>query len=182
MKNYDQSETLRNFLETVGIPDSYYSIGEYKEGAVCIENTQEGTIVYDAERAEKYRIEKYEIYGQAAFELISRIAMTKEDVELLQNAFFEEIEKETLSEVLELHDYLRSCSLEGYAEESICMEKEGKEYLVYNGERGNKYELRRHLKIISAFCDIISRVAENHEEESKMKYEFIEILTKKSEG
>lgn len=97
MKNYDQSKTLQKFFETVGIPKSYYSIGEYKEGAVCIENTKEGIIVYDAERAEKYRIQKYEEYWQAAVELISRIAMTKEDAEFLQNAFLEKIQKENLS-------------------------------------------------------------------------------------
>lgn len=182
MKNYNQAETLRKFLENVGIPNSYYSIGEYKEGAVCIENTEEGTIVYDAERAEKYRMEKYEKYGQAAFELISRIAMTKEDKKFLQNAFFEEIEKETLTEVLKHHNRLCLCSLEGYAEEAICMEKEENEYIVYEGERGNKYNLKRHPKIISAFCDIISRLAESDKEEGKMRHEFIEMLTKKSES
>ena len=97
MKNYDQSKTLRNFFETVGIPESYYGIGEYKEGAVCIENIEEETIVYDAERAEKYNLKKYEVYVQAALELISRIAKTKEDFEFLKNAFLEEIQKETLS-------------------------------------------------------------------------------------
>lgn len=182
MKNYDQSETLRKFLENVGIPNSYYSIGEYKEGAVCIENTEEGTIVYDAERAVKYRMEKYEKYGHAAFELISRIAMTKEDKEFLQNAFFEEIEKETLSEVLELNNLSNLYSLDGYAEEAVCMEKEEKEYAVYNGERGNKYNLNRYPEIINAFCDIISRLAESDEEEGKIRHEFIEMLIKKSEA
>lgn len=180
MKNYDQSETLRKFLETVGIPDSYYSIGEYKEGAVCIENTEEGTIVYDAERAEKYRMEKYEVYGQAAFELISRIAMTKEDSEFLQKGFFEEFEKETLNEVLELHNLSSLCSLEGYSDESICMEKEGNEYIVYEGERGNKYNLNRHSKSISAYVDIISRLAKSEKEEYKIINEFNEMLIKKS--
>lgn len=180
MKNYNLSETLRKFLENVGIPNSYYSIGEYKEGAVCIENTEEGTIVYDAERAVKYRMEKYEEYGDAAFELISRIALTKEDKKFLQNAFFEEIEKETLIEVLELHSLSHLCSLEGYAEETVCMEKEEKEYIVYNGERGNKYNLNRHPKIINAFCDIISRLAESDEEEGKIRHEFTEMLINRS--
>ena len=176
MKNYDLSKTLRKFLKNVGIPDNYYGIGKYTEGAVCIENTEEGTIVYTAERTEKYVIGKYEVYGEAAYELISRIAMTKEDAEFLQNAFFEEILKEILSQVLKLHNILHLCSLEGYVEEAVCMEKRENEYIVYEGERGNKYNLKKHTKIISAFCDIISRLAESDEEEGKIKNEFKKLL------
>lgn len=180
MKNYDLSETLRNFLENVGIPDSYYGIGKYKEGAVCIENTEDGTIVYTAERAEKYVIGKYEMYVQAAYELISKIAMTKEDAKFLQNSFFEEIQKETLREVLVIHNVLRFCSLEGYAEESVCMEKRKNKYIVYEGERGEKYNLKSHTKITSAFFDITSRLAKNDEEEIQMRKEFIKMLLEKS--
>ena len=60
------------------------------------------------------------------------------------------------------------------------MEKEGNEYIVYEGERGNKYNLKRYPKILSAFCDIISRLAESDEEESGIQNEFKKMLIKKS--
>ena len=180
MKNYDETETLRKVLENVSFPDSYYSIGKYKEGAVCIEKTEKGYIVYDAERAEKNDIKEYEIYGSAAYEVISRITMTKEDAEELQNNLFEEILKETLSEVLELNNLSHLCSVDGYAEEAVCMEKSGTGYIVYIGERNNKHDLKRYPKIISAFCDIISRLSESDEEEKKIRIEFMEKLAKKS--
>lgn len=180
MKKHDETETLRKVLEDVGIPDSCYSIGNYKEGAVCIEKTEEGYIVYDAEMAEKYDIEKYEAYGPAAFSLIARIAMTKEDAEELQNGLFEEILKETLSEVLELNNLSHLCSLDGYAEEAICMEKSRTGYIVYIVERNYKHDFKRYPKISTAFCDIISRLSESDEEETKIRREFMNSLSKKA--
>lgn len=75
---------------------------------------------------------------------------------------------------------MRLCSLEGYVEEAVCMEKIKNEYIVYNGERGNKCNLKKHTKIISAFWDIISRLAESNEEEGKIKNGFMKMLIKKS--
>ena len=37
MKQYKLSNILRKVLENIGIPESYYSIGKYKEGTICIE-------------------------------------------------------------------------------------------------------------------------------------------------
>ena len=58
MEQYKLSNILRKVLENIGIPESYYSIGKYKEGATCIEKVGKVYVVYNAERAERYeRIE-----------------------------------------------------------------------------------------------------------------------------
>lgn len=91
----------------------------------------------------------------------------------------EKILKGTLCKVLKLNNLSHLCSLDGYAEESVCMEKEGKEYIVYIGERNNKYDLRKYTKIIPAFGDIISRLSETDKEETKLKREFVKMLLNK---
>lgn len=176
MAKHDETNTLRKVLERVGIPDSYYSIGEYKEGAVCIEENEEGYVVYDAERAEKNEKKEYKLFGVAAYDIVSRIAMTKADEKYLQNEIFDEIMKEALTEVFELNDIPHFYSLEGYAEEAVCMEKDGKKYIVYDGERGNKYNIKKYRRIGIAFRDIISRVTESDEQEEKVTKDFTNKL------
>ena len=94
MSKHDITNILRKVLESVGMPDSYYSIGEYKEGAVCIEQNEKGYVVYDAERAKRNEEKEYKLFGVAAYDVISRIAMTKKDEKYLQKEVFDEIMKD----------------------------------------------------------------------------------------
>lgn len=87
MAKYDITESLRRVFEYKGIPKCCYSIGEYKEGAVCIERTETGYVVYDAKKAEKNNTKEYERSIDAARELIWRVAITKKDAEELQDEF-----------------------------------------------------------------------------------------------
>lgn len=176
MSKHDITNILRKVLESVGMPDSYYSIGEYKEGAVCIEQNEKGYVVYDAERAKRNEEKEYKLFGVAAYDVISRIAMTKEDEKYLQKEVFDEIMKEALKEVFELNNIPTFYSFEGYVEEAICMEKDGKKYIVYGGERGNKYNVKKYRSIGKAFRDIISRVTESHEQEEKVAKDFRDIV------
>lgn len=173
MVKKDETNTLRKVLERVGIPDSYYSIGEYKEGAVCIEENDEGYVVYGAERAERNEKKEHEEYVKTALDVISRIAMTKEDGEYLKNEFYLERTKEILEKTLELNDIPHIYySLEGYSEEAVCLEKTELGYLVYNGEKGNKYAKKEHPNIGDAIVDLISRVSESDAQNKIIQFQY----------
>ncbi len=84
--------------------------------------------------------------------------------------------KEVLEEVLKAngvpsHYY----SFDGYAESSVCMEETSDgALLVYGAERGNKFNVEIHPKLVNALYDIISRVTDSDEDERKIKAEFAE--------
>lgn len=59
-------------------------------------------------------------------------------------------------------------SIGSYAEESVCMERRNGNWDMYEGERGNKYNLKSHIDTDSAFRDLISRVAKSHDAEKQM--------------
>lgn len=184
MERNNLEERLRKVLEGRNIPSNSYSIEGFKDGASCLDRTQDGYIVYNAKKSRRNEREEFEVFGEAAYELISRIAMTKEEANEIQNEFFEEIMKACLEEALDArsHGYLRLCSLEGYVEYTICMEKEGTKYMVYEaGKRGNKYNITRHERMISAFFDIISRVSESEEEEENIRREWRKALVDKTQ-
>ena len=108
------------------------------------------------------------------------------DLKILQKSFenlsiseSEKIQKEILSEVLKHNNCLNYCSLDGYHEEAVCIGKESNEYIVYNGEKGNKYQLKKHSNITDAIFDIISRLSESDEVKTKIHNEFVEMLTKR---
>lgn len=56
----------------------------------------------------------------------------------------------------------------GYAEEAVCLEELTHSFLVYTGERWNRYEPREHLDIISACHDIISRLSDSNSKEKEL--------------
>jgi hypothetical protein len=80
-------ECFASTMKDIGIPDSTYSLEGYKEGASCIIEQNNRWLVFDAERAEKYRVKEFENIIQACFEVISRFARTKEDYDYLRGKF-----------------------------------------------------------------------------------------------
>lgn len=63
-------------------------------------------------------------------------------------------------------------SIKGYSEDAVCIECQGFSWIVYNGEKGNKYNLKCYNNVVSASYDLISRVSESEEESRKMKNVF----------
>lgn len=61
------------------------------------------------------------------------------------------------------------CSVGEYAEEAVCLEKNSPSWIVYEGERGKKYNIKTHMNCRDACYDIISRVAESDDSEKEMK-------------
>lgn len=61
----------------------------------------------------------------------------------------------------------------GYAEEAVCLEQLTHSFLVYIGERCNKEDSRKHLDIVSACYDIISRLSDSESQEKRLKNKFL---------
>lgn len=179
MAKIDVKEVLRQVLENMGIPESYYSIGGYKEGATCMQKVGKVYVVYDAERAKRYGNKECENELEACKEIIRRIAKNNEDFEILMQEFYDTRAKEVLKEVFDNEGIPgRYYSLEGYTEEAVCMEKSNKNYIVYTGERGKKHGVSKHQNISKALLNVISEVTESYEQEERVVEAFINKLYK----
>ncbi len=64
----------------------------------------------------------------------------------------------------------------GYGESALCIEKAGLKWIVYNGERGNKYNINELDTIIQACMFFIKEMAEDIDELKEMENEFIRLL------
>jgi len=61
------------------------------------------------------------------------------------------------------------CSIGEYAEEAVCLERHDLSWVVYDGERGKKYNIKTYRNCKEACYDLMSRVAESDEAEKEMK-------------
>lgn len=61
----------------------------------------------------------------------------------------------------------RYFSIGGYAEEAICLQKVESGWMIYEGERGGKYNSKIHVGCEAACCDMLSRLADSTEAEKK---------------
>lgn len=64
-------------------------------------------------------------------------------------------------------------SIGEYAEEAICLEKRGSDWIVYGGEKGQRNNLKPHADCKSACLDLIARVSGSDDEEKKLAEFFI---------
>ena len=64
------------------------------------------------------------------------------------------------------------CSVGEYAEEAVCLERNTPSWIVYEGERGKKYNIKTHMNCREACYDVISRVAESSDAEKELKDSF----------
>lgn len=60
-------------------------------------------------------------------------------------------------------------SLKGYSEEAMCLEYRDGCWLVYNGERGNKYDMKKYGNIYDACLNLILRLSDSDEEKERMQ-------------
>lgn len=70
------------------------------------------------------------------------------------------------------------CSVGEYAEEAVCLEKADSSWIVYEGERGKKYNIKTHRNCREACCDIISRVAQSDDSEKEITDLFLQECEK----
>lgn len=61
------------------------------------------------------------------------------------------------------------CSIGEYTEEAVCLEKNEPSWMVYEGERGKKYNIKTHMNCRDACYDIISRVSQSNDAEKSLK-------------
>lgn len=61
------------------IPKEFYSIGAYREEAVCIEKRNSKWIVYEAERGDRHNTKSYKDANKACYDLISRVSESTEE-------------------------------------------------------------------------------------------------------
>lgn len=59
-------------------------------------------------------------------------------------------------------------SIGSYLEEAICIENEGDKWIIYEGERGKKYNLKVFDSIVPACCNFLARISESEDQEKKM--------------
>lgn len=59
-------------------------------------------------------------------------------------------------------------SIGSFMEESICIEKKTTKWVVYSGERGNKYNFKTYTSFLLACRDFLSRVSESKEQEDRL--------------
>ena len=179
MAKMSMRKILRKVLENVGIPESYYSIEGYKAGATCIEKVDKVYVVYNAKRDEKCKYRQYESELEACTDVIRRIAKNNKDFRILKQEFYDTRAKEVLKKIFENEGIPRQYySLEGYAEEAVCMEKSDDSYIVYIGEKGKKHDVNDYLNISEALLNVISDVTESYAQEEKVMEAFIDKLYK----
>ncbi len=87
MNRYDFQTSLRKVLIANKIPKALYALGEYLEGAVCLEQTSGGYVVYCGEKGEKADKKEHEKLRLACFDLISRVIESPEEVKRIQTEF-----------------------------------------------------------------------------------------------
>lgn len=67
-------------------------------------------------------------------------------------------------------------SLEGYSEDAICIEHNDDNWIVYNGERGNRYNIKKYRNIQDACYNLILRLSESEEEYRQMRNVFAQKI------
>ena len=53
-------ESLKEILNNMRAPESYYNIGSYKEGALCIVSENGNWIVFEGERGQRYNLKTFD--------------------------------------------------------------------------------------------------------------------------
>lgn len=66
-------------------PANRYHIGGYQEAAVCIQSCNNGWIVYNGERGNKYNVIECDTILMACMELIRKLTHRREDISAMEN-------------------------------------------------------------------------------------------------
>lgn len=74
----------------------------------------------------------------------------------------------------------RMYNIGGYQEESICLQSNENGWLVYNGERGNRYAEIKCDTVLKACLEFIRKFTHRAEDISSMENELIAVLSNKA--
>ena len=103
MSKLDLKEILRKVLIANDIKESEFSLDGYKEGAICIEKTSEGYIVYHAVEGNKCSTAKCARLLYACYAVIPRISLSIGQIGTIKSSFVDNVILEAL-EALEIED------------------------------------------------------------------------------
>lgn len=83
----ERLQLLRGFLGGQDVPESYYSIGKYRDEAVCIEAENDGWVVYEGDRGGRYNEKHFEDFYEAGRYLLSRATYNQDHRAYLLSSF-----------------------------------------------------------------------------------------------
>ena len=69
-------------------------------------------------------------------------------------------------------------SLNGYQESAVCLQSSEAGWIIYNGERGNKYNITKCNTVLSACLEFMRRFTHKTEDLSIMETELLNNLRK----
>lgn len=82
-----------------------------------------------------------------------------------------------LDRVIEAHQIPGNLySLDGYAEDRVCLEKKDGKWLVYTGTRGRMCEKEAYNSVMDACNRMIEKITDDYEEEKDVKLSFSEEI------
>ena len=84
--------------------------------------------------------------------------------------------KEALGAVLGSRYSEDSFHLDGYRECATCLQKEANQWIIYNGERGNRYDIVSCDTLLEACIKFFRMMSHNREDVIQMENEFIRSL------
>lgn len=86
------------------------------------------------------------------------------------------ISKDSRQKLLKLEQFMKDInipysyfSIGTYSDEAVCIENIGNKWIIYEGERGKKYNLKRYLFFSHACDDFFSRISETVQQERYLK-------------
>lgn len=85
---------------------------------------------------------------------------------------------EALDEVMSKRYSSKEYCIGGYQEEAICLQYENNGWIVYNGERGNRYDEVKCDTILKACIEFIRKATQRVEDISAMENELLISLSR----
>lgn len=92
--------SFERVMEKNGISASFYSLKGYKEGASCIIKQNDGWLVFDAERAQKFKTEFFTDFRDACLEVLRRFTFSEEDYDYLRNEFLLVLTSQSINQII----------------------------------------------------------------------------------
>lgn len=84
---------------------------------------------------------------------------------------------EALDKVMAKRYPAQEYSLDGYQEDSVCLQKEGDEWIVYIGERGRRFEEVKCKTILLACLEFIHKATSKIDVITEMEKEFLDFIS-----
>lgn len=83
----ERLQLLRDFLNRQDVPKNYYSIGKFRDEAICIEAENDGWIVYEGDRGGRYNEKHFKNFYEAGCYFLSRATYNQDHRAYLLSSF-----------------------------------------------------------------------------------------------